>query len=82
MPIVAGNVLPCEFTDAYSHDLPNSFAIAVANATMPQGGAQGDALEESLATAFRQVLAPYLFENERCGHTPICDTTPSDPFVA
>ena len=82
LPIVAGKVLPCEFKDAYPHDLPYSFAVAAANATIPLGGARDDALEDQLATAFRQSLAPYLFENQQCGHSPICDTTSSDPFVA
>lgn len=82
LPIAAGTARPCQFTDAYSDDLPNLFATAAANATVPLlGRAQRDDVEDRLATAFRKALAPYLFENEHCGHAPNCDTMSSNLFV-
>lgn len=48
---------------------------------LPVGGPERDALEERLATVFRQQLLPYLFENKHCDHAPQCLTIRSDPFV-
>jgi hypothetical protein len=80
LPITVGTTRPCQLSDADSKDLPKVFAVAAANAMLSLGSSQRDALEERLATVFRQVLVPYLFENEQCGHAPVCHEAPSDPF--
>lgn len=80
LPITVGPAQPRLLTDSDSFDLPDVFAVAVADATLPLGGAQLDALKERLATVFRQALVPYLFWNEQCGHAPVCNAATRDPF--
>ncbi len=79
LPIDAGSTRPCRL-DADSNDLPEVFAVAAADAMPSLENSQRSALLERLATVVRQVLLPYLFENEQCGHAPICRAASSDPF--
>ena len=80
LPISVGATRPCRLSDADPTNLPNVFAVAAADAMLLLPGSQRDDLEEQLSTGFRQVLLPYLFENEQCGHSPVCGASPSDPF--
>lgn len=79
LPIVVGSARPCHVADEKMDDLPNVFAVAVADALLLAGPPRLD-LEERLATLFRRALLPYLFENEHCGHAPECTATRTDPF--
>jgi len=88
MPIAGGTARPSLIKAEDAATLPNTFGVAAADAAQGPDSAQQDpawharhrALQERLATVFRQALLPYLFENNQCGHSPVCDAPASDPF--
>jgi hypothetical protein len=80
LPIAIGSTKPCQVPDEEADKLPAAFALAAATLALPLAGPERDALEDRLATVFRQGLLPYLFENKHCEHAPICLTARSDPF--
>lgn len=77
---IQGNVRPCRLRVRDPYDLPNIFA-AVAADTLRLGFVERGAVEERLASVFRAVILPLLFQSEHCGRAAVCQAAPMDPFA-